>query len=112
MYGKPKTAKRLYFDVIPKTWTSTTSSCAPIAGQDAAARLANPVWHIHRGQPPASDMVVSFAMLLNLASAANAHDKAVLWGFIRKYAPEASPGDPSGARRRRRRTRCATSRTS
>ena len=30
-------------------------------------------------------------MLLNLASAANAHDKAVLWGFIRRYAPQASP---------------------
>ena len=36
-------------------------------------------------------MVVSFAMLLNLASAANAHDKGVLWGFIRRYAPEARP---------------------
>jgi lysyl-tRNA synthetase class 1 len=58
--------------------------------------LANPVWHIHQGQPPASDMVVSFAMLLNLASAANAHDKGVLWGFIRRYAPEASPASHPG----------------
>ncbi len=71
--------------------TNTTSSSAPFEGQDASARLANPVWHIHRGQPPKSDMVVSFAMLLNLASAANAHDKATLWGFIRRYAPAASP---------------------
>jgi lysyl-tRNA synthetase class 1 len=30
-------------------------------------------------------------MLLNLASVAHAHDKAALWGFIRRYAPEASP---------------------
>ena len=91
MYGKPKTAKRLYFDVIPKAVDEYHQQLRAFAGQDAAARLANPVWHIHRGQPPASDMVVSFAMLLNLASAANAHDKGVLWGFIRKYAPEASP---------------------
>ena len=91
MYGKPKTAKRLYFDVIPKNVDEYHQQLRAFAGQDAAARLANPVWHIHRGQPPASDMVVSFAMLLNLASAANAHDKAVLWGFIRKYAPGASP---------------------
>jgi lysyl-tRNA synthetase class 1 len=35
-------------------------------------------------------MVVSFAMLLNLASVANARDKDALWGFIRRYAPEAS----------------------
>jgi len=90
MYGKPKTAKRLYFDVIPKAVDEYHQQLRAFDGQDLAARLANPAWHIHRGQPPASDMVVSFAMLLNLASAANAHDKAVLWGFIRKYAPAAS----------------------
>ena len=91
MYGKPKTAKRLHFDVIPRAVDEYHQQLRAFAGQDAAARLANPVWHIHRGQPPKSDMVISFAMLLNLASAANAHDKAVLWGFIRKYAPEARP---------------------
>jgi lysyl-tRNA synthetase class 1 len=36
-------------------------------------------------------MVVSFAMLLNLASVAGAVDKSGLWGFIRRYAPDASP---------------------
>ena len=91
MYGKPKTAKRLYFDVIPKAVDEYHQQLRALEGQDASARLANPVWHIHRGQPPKSDMVVSFAMLLNLASAANAHDKATLWGFIRRYAPAASP---------------------
>jgi lysyl-tRNA synthetase class 1 len=91
MFQKPKTAKRLYFDVIPKAVDEYHQQLRGFAGQDTAQRLANPVWHIHRGQPPASDMVVSFAMLLNLASAANAHDKDVLWGFIRRYAPEASP---------------------
>ena len=30
-------------------------------------------------------------MLLNLASVCNAEDKAVLWGFISGYAPEATP---------------------
>jgi lysyl-tRNA synthetase class 1 len=91
MYGKPKTAKRLHFDVIPKNVDEYHQQLRAFPGQDAAQRLANPVWHIHRGQPPASDMVVSFSMLLNLASAANAHEKDVLWGFIRRYAPEASP---------------------
>ena len=55
------------------------------------ARLANPVWHIHAGRPPESGMVVSFATLLNLASVVAVPDKATLWGFIRRYAPEASP---------------------
>ena len=35
-------------------------------------------------------MVVPFAMLLNLASVSGAEDKETLWGFIRRYAPDAS----------------------
>ena len=42
-------------------------------------------------QPPASDMVVPFAMLLNLAAVSGAEDKATLWKYLRRYAPEASP---------------------
>ena len=91
MFGKPKTAKRLHFDVIPKAVDEYHQHLRAFADQDAKARLNNPVWHIHRGQPPVSDMAVPFSMLLNLASAASAEDKDVLWGFIRKYAPEASP---------------------
>jgi len=34
---------------------------------------------------------VPFSMLLNLASVAGAEEKEQLWGFIRRYAPEASP---------------------
>ena len=41
-------------------------------------------------------MVVPFSMLLNLASAASAHDKATMWGFIARYAPEASPESHPG----------------
>ena len=91
MYQKPKTAKRLYFDVIPKAVDEYHQHLRAFPGQDAAQRLNNPVWHIHGGKPPESNMVVSFAMLLNLASVAAAEDKAALWGFIRRYAPEAGP---------------------
>ena len=91
MYQKPKTAKRLYFDVIPKAVDEYHQQLRAYAGQDGAAKLANPVYHIHGHNVPASDMVVSFAMLLNLASVAGAEDKEALWGFIRRYAPEASP---------------------
>ncbi|MEE9427482.1 MAG: lysine--tRNA ligase, partial [Paracoccaceae bacterium] len=61
------------------------------ADQDTAARLNNPVFHIHGHNVPASNMVVPFAMLLNLAAVSAAEDKARLWGFIGRYAPEASP---------------------
>ena len=55
------------------------------------ARLMNPVWHIHNGAPPAPGVQFGFAMLLNLASVCNTEDTAVLWGFISRYAPEATP---------------------
>lgn len=91
MYQKPKTAKRLWWDVIPKAVDEYHQQLRAFPEQDEAGQIANPVWHIHGGHPPASDMVVPFAMLLNLASVAGAKDKSGLWGFIRRYAPEASP---------------------
>jgi lysyl-tRNA synthetase, class I len=91
MYLKPKTAKRLYFDVIPRAVDEYHQQLRAYPQQDTAQRLANPVFHIHGGEVPQSRMVVSFAMLLNLASVAAAEDREALWGFIRRYAPEASP---------------------
>ena len=91
MYQKPKTAKRLFFDVIPRAMDEYHQQLRAYPGQDEAGQLNNPVYHIHSGDVPASDMVVPFSMLLNLASASSAHDKDVLWGFIAKYAPDASP---------------------
>ncbi len=91
MYQKPKTAKRMHFDVIPRAVDEYHQQLRAFPAQDDAGKLANPVWHIHDGQPPASDMVVPFSMLLNLASVSAAQDKDRLWGFIRRYAPDASP---------------------
>ncbi|MBK1635420.1 lysine--tRNA ligase [Rhodovulum adriaticum] len=91
MFQKPKTAKRLWWDVIPKAVDEYHQQLRAFPDQDTKAQLANPVWHIHNGNPPKSDMVVPFAMLLNLASVAGADDKDGLWGFIKRYAPDASP---------------------
>ena len=90
MYQKPKTAKRMHFDVIPKAVDEYHQQLRAYPGQDISARLNNPVWHIHGGAVPESHMVVPFSMLLNLASVAGAEDKETLWGFIRRYAPEAT----------------------
>ena len=95
MYQKPKTAKRLHWDVIPKMVDEYHQQLRAYPTQDAAGQLNNPVYHIHRGQVPASTLTVSFQMLLNLASVSGAEDKAAMWAFIRRYAPDASPeGNP------------------
>ncbi|MGJ8534986.1 MAG: lysine--tRNA ligase [Alphaproteobacteria bacterium] len=90
MYVKPKTAKRLHFDIIPKTVDEYFSHLASFDGLEADKQLSSPIWHIHMGKAPDVEMPVSFAMLLNLVSASNASDKAVLWGFISRYAPGTS----------------------
>ena len=90
MYQKPKTAKRMHFDVIPKAMDEYQQQLRAYDAQDAKAKLNNPVFHIHGHNVPSSDMVVPFSMLLNLAAVANAAEKDQLWGFIRRYAPEAS----------------------
>ncbi|MGZ8300674.1 MAG: lysine--tRNA ligase, partial [Rhodoplanes sp.] len=87
MYREPKAAKRLYFDVIPRHVDEYQQYLEAYARQDARARLANPVWHIHAGDPPAADVPISFTMLLNLVSASNAENAETLWGFIGRYWP-------------------------
>lgn len=90
MFLKPKTAKRLHFDVIPRMVDEYHQQLKAYPTQDEKGQLANPVYHIHNGDVPESKMVVPFAMLLNLASVSGAEDKETMWGFIKRYAPEAA----------------------
>ena len=85
MFQKPRTAKRLHFDVIPRAVDEYYSFVSGYQEQDIAARLENPVFHVHFGDVPNPDVPLSFALLLNLVSTANAEDTTVLWGFISRY---------------------------
>src|SRR6202040_3447017 len=49
MYREPKAAKRLYFDVIPRTADEYQQFLQGYERQDAKQKLGNPVWHIHAG---------------------------------------------------------------
>jgi len=95
LFQSPKSSKRLYFDVIPKASDEYLQQLdaynrAPDERSNSANRLDNPVWHVHGGQPPTTGSPVSFSLLLNLVSAANASDKAILWGFLSRYIAGAS----------------------
>ncbi|NKD87360.1 lysine--tRNA ligase [Haematospirillum sp. 15-248] len=91
MYQKPKAAKRLYFDVIPRAVDDYVAHAAAFAEQDPVARLTNPAWHIHNGEPGTDKTPLTFGILLNLVGVANTDDPAVLWHYIRNYAPGSSP---------------------
>jgi len=94
MYQSPKSAKRLYFDVIPKAtdeYLSHLDAFNKARREANATPLDNPAWHVHRGAPPETGSPVSFSLLLNLVSAADASTKDILWGFLARYIPGATP---------------------
>ena len=91
MYREPKAAKRLYFDVIPRHVDEYQQFLEAYERQDLRQRLANPVWHIHSGNPPKPNMPISFSMLLTLVASSNAENAETLWGFIGRYRPGVTP---------------------
>ena len=122
MYQKPRTAKRLHFDVIPKAMDEYNAKLWEYHGDDnfPEGQIKNPVFHIHGSNVPKPEhSTLSYQMLLNLASvvltqnwqeiakendletekdvdkfrfltSAN-NDKEIMWEFIKKYRPKASP---------------------
>jgi lysyl-tRNA synthetase class 1 len=89
MYNQPQRAKRLYFDVIPRAVDEYVANLDKLR---AHSEPVNPAWHIHAGRlPNHAGSPISFGMLLNLASVVNADTPDILWGFIRRYVPGATP---------------------
>ncbi len=91
MFREPKAAKKLYFDVIPRNVDEYYQFLDAYERQTVDQQIGNPVWHIHTGEPPKKHMPASFSMLMNLVSASNAEDRDVLWGFLRRVAPDVTP---------------------
>jgi lysyl-tRNA synthetase class 1 len=92
MFQSPRSAKRLYFDVIPRATDEYLQQLdAYNRRENSSNPLDNPAWFVHRGQPPERGSPVSFSLLLTLVEAANASDKAILWGFLSRHLPGASP---------------------
>lgn len=91
MFNSPRKAKRLYFDVIPRHVDDYLKLLREFAEEEDTKQLENPTWHIHDGEPPKENGHVTFGLILNLVSACNTDDKSVLWGFISRYAAEATP---------------------
>jgi lysyl-tRNA synthetase class 1 len=91
MFGSPKSAKRLHFDVIPRQIDDYLTALKRFPTQALKEQLDNPVWHIHSGRPPQEDDGLPFNILMNLVGVASTEDKQVLWGFITRYAPSTSP---------------------
>ena len=93
MYNQPQRAKRLFFDVIPRAVDEFIANAAKLPEQEQAGRNTNPAWHVLGGANQGAASPVSFGMLLNLASVVNADTPDMLWGFLKRYSPDAAPGN-------------------
>ncbi len=93
MYNSPQRAKRLFFDVIPRAVDEFIANAAKLDGQADEAKYVNPAWHIIGRRNADFRSPVPFSMLLNLASVVNAETPDMLWGFLRRYSPDAAPGN-------------------
>lgn len=91
MYNQPKRAKRLFFDVVPKMVDEYFTHLEKYADAEDAAKIENPAWHIHAGNPPAVDVPVGFSLLLNLAGVCQAETPDVVWGYLKQYSAGVSP---------------------
>jgi len=91
MFQSPKSAKKLYFDVIPRATDEFFQQLDAFPKQEEAKQIENPVWFVLRGETGIKSPPVTFGLMLNLVSVANAQDKETLWGFLRAYIPGATP---------------------
>ena len=90
MYQNPKRAKKLYKEIVPKAVDEYLDCIEKAKKQDELQLLMNPVWHVHNGQIPQEDSIMTFSMLLNLVETSNADSKELLWKFVKKYNPNIS----------------------
>ena len=87
MYQNPKRAKKLYKEIVPKAVDEYLDLIDKSKNQDDKQLILNPVWHVHNGNIPKEDMIMTFSMLLNLVETSNANTKELLWKFVKKYKP-------------------------
>ena len=85
MYQNPKRAKKLYKEIVPKAVDEYLDFIQKSKSQNELQILLNPAWHVHNGEIPKEDLIMTFSMLLNLVEASNANSKELLWKFVKKY---------------------------
>ena len=85
MFQKPKSAKKLFFDVIPKTVDEYITHYNNYEKLSNLKKIDSPIWHIHSGNPKNFKSDISFNSLTNLVSICNTDDKKIIWGFVNQY---------------------------
>jgi len=91
MFMAPQRAKKLFFDIIPKSVDEHIAHWKSYETQEPTKQLVNPAFHVFSGHPEKPGDLISFSLLLNLVSACNADDPKILWGYIKHMVPNVDP---------------------
>ncbi len=94
VYANPQRAKKLYLGMISRATDEYIENRAKLASQTLVEQEENPAWYVHGQTLPEASVPVSFGLLVNLASVANAETPAVLWDYLLRYVPEESWDNP------------------
>lgn len=97
MYQHPTRAKRLYFEVIPKSVDECIAFKKKFldTAEDDEKYYSNPFYHIARGNWDGDISQISYSLLLNLVSACNTDDITVLKKYIKQFDSDANFEDGS-----------------
>ena len=91
IFKNPSKAKRLFFDVIPRSTDQYLDARTRFGKSDEEDdRLDNPVFFvdadaIDAGEELGYDCEISYSMLLNLVSVLNTDDREIIWDYLRRY---------------------------
>ena len=91
MYQKPQSAKKLFFEVIPKSVDEYASFLNKFQSEEEPQKFNNPIWHIHSGLLPELESKITFNTLMNLVGVCNSINKRVIWDFLREYDKHLDP---------------------
>ncbi|MCU0661576.1 MAG: lysine--tRNA ligase [Myxococcota bacterium] len=87
IFKEPRTAKKLYFDVIPKVMDEYLDQLRKYPVVIEEKKPDSPLWHIHdRGRVvPGYDCSINFTMVNNLVSALGQPEPALLGQYLDRY---------------------------
>ena len=95
IFQSPQKAKKLYFDVIPRSvdsWLDDRRAYGEAESDEE--RKNNPIWFVEYGRVDDGaeigvDSDISYSMLLNLVSALNTDDREIVRTYVLDYDPDA-----------------------
>ena len=85
IYGKPQSQKRFWAGIIPRIEDTYQHD---LVKYESNPTFENPVWHIHKGNPPKPDKGASYSILLNVTSALTTPDPKVINKYVQNYTSD------------------------